>query len=287
MNLTIQNWEEYTFYLTLYLKERNSEQFHYDFSQLPLHYQLRFFKELTYERRLLFYKFVSPDDFAPLFSKLGAQHQSLILNELPDTYRDGLLNAMRTDAFVAMVETFDLAERERLLHAVPAEKERKLTQILSFEEDSVGAYMTTEYVAVPDTFTVEETFEHVRAVAKHAESIYYIYVTQDDYLLGVVSLRELFIARDERANICDIMKKQLIALHPHVHYALAIDAIFEHDLIMLPVVSMDNELLGIVTVDDIVDLHTNDDSVEERPKKKWNERLPFARAFTHLLHLIH
>lgn len=276
MNLTIKNWEEYTYYLTIYLKESPS-QFLVDFEQLPLHYQLKYFKELTRERRQLFYGIVPSELVSQIFGKLSIEHQAIIVEELDKELRSEMFKQLRTDEFVTLLEQVSPEERESFYTLLPEKKRAQLEEILSYDEDSVGSIMTTEFVSISENATADEALQHIRNVAKDAESIYYLFVVNDDNkLMGVLSLRELLVIKDGTTPLHSVMKKQVIALHPHVHQQLAVEAIFEHDLLLLPVVSMTNELIGIITVDDIVD-------VNEESKKQTKPRFSFTRLFSALL----
>ena len=272
MKLTIRHWQEYSFYLTHYLSE-NLSAFDYDFDQLPVHYQVQFFQELTSDRRQLFYQRVNPFQFSSLFSKLSPPQQLLIVSELEDHYVMQLFKACRVDDLVDLFEEVASDDKERLASLVKEKKLKKIEEFLSYAEHSIGSLMTTEFVSFPSHLRVDDSLHKIRELASHAESIYYIFtVNEAEQLTGVLSLRELLQIKDGTASLEDYTKKQLIQLQPHMHRKAALQLINSHQLLLLPVVSVTHQLIGIVTIDDLLveEPLITDKSKEKKANKLFN-----------------
>jgi Mg/Co/Ni transporter MgtE len=113
--------------------------------------------------------------------------------------------------------------------------------------------MTTEFVSVPQSFTAYQTIEKLRELAPAAETIYYLYITDDaEHLVGVLSLRNLIVSRQE-TPVSEIMSSKIITIKPEMSRRQVADVISKYNLLAVPVVDKLNRILGIVTVDDVVD----------------------------------
>jgi CBS domain-containing protein len=170
------------------------------------------------------------------------------------------------DAADVLGDMSEQTQRE-LLEEMEPEERGEVSELLGYREDSVGGIMTTEYLAVPASFTVAQTMERVRAEAKEIDLINYVYVVasmQAEDLLGVVSLRDLLVAAPD-ASVSDIMTGNPVTLHVDDDQENAARMIAKYNLIAAPVVDDHNRLQGIVTVDDAIDIIL---------PTAWKKRLP-------------
>lgn len=125
---------------------------------------------------------------------------------------------------------------------------------MAYPPQTAGGRMTTEFVAIPPHLTVAAAMRLLRTQAPGAETIYYVFVTEaNDKLVGVVSLRDLVVA-DPQARIADIMRRQVFHVHADVDQEVAAQLLTEHDLLALPVLDDAERLVGVVTVDDVLDV---------------------------------
>lgn len=153
-----------------------------------------------------------------------------------------ILNELEKDVVVSFLTIMDEKAAE------------EIKQLLHYEEKTAGSIMTTEFVAIYQTKTVKDTMQHLKAEAPEAETIYYLYVLDEDKrLVGVLSLRDLIIAADD-ALIADLMSEKIVSVSVAKDQEEIAQMIRDYDFLALPVVDFQNHLLGIITVDDILDV---------------------------------
>src|SRR5699024_5531423 len=134
------------------------------------------------------------------------------------------------------------------------EKAKNIQMILKHDLETAGAVMTSEYITTYLKSTVGETLAKIRAQETDAEIVYYTYVIDPEgFLKGVISLKKLVTA-DPDEKISDLMNKHVISIPPQMEHADVGKVIQKYDLLALPVVTEDQQLLGIITVDDVMDL---------------------------------
>jgi magnesium transporter len=167
-----------------------------------------------------------------------------------------LVTQMTPDDRADTLEEIDEEHAEDILSEIPTEQRRETEQLLSFEQDTAGGLMTTEFVSVAATTPVEVALEHVRAIARvgRKEAMYSIYATDaHGRLAGVFSLRELLAALPG-ATIGDIAWEEVVSIHPNADREEVARMIANYDLVALPVVSESGHVMGVVTVDDVIDV---------------------------------
>lgn len=165
-----------------------------------------------------------------------------------------LLNCMDSDE---RADLFNLMEEDRqtaVLKLMAKEEREDLRRMASYEEETVGAIMTSDYASVPVTDTVVQALDKIRKTAPDAETIYQIYVLDKLHrLVGTVSLRELIVSRPT-ALVSDLMETDLITMFPDQDQEEASKLISRYDLLALPVIDNQHRLVGIVTYDDAMDV---------------------------------
>lgn len=166
-----------------------------------------------------------------------------------------LLDAMSADQQADLFRELPEAERQRLLPAVDPATREGLTLLLAYPPDSAGGIMTTEFVSIPADWTVARVLDHIRQVARDKETVYAIYVVDpgDGHLVHVVSLRDLLLA-DPEARVLDVGKRRppLAVRSTDSRYDVA-RLISKYNLLAAPVVDAQGRIVGIVTVDDVID----------------------------------
>ncbi len=144
--------------------------------------------------------------------------------------------------------------RRQLLAKVTPEESRDIRQLLAYDEDTAGALLTTEFVALPATTTVGEAIDEVRESAAEVETIYWLYVVDaHGPLVGVVSMRDLVTSRKD-ATLGEVMNPNVVSVDVDADQEEVARLIAKYDLMALPVVDPSHRLLGIVTVDDVMDV---------------------------------
>ncbi len=204
-------------------------------------------------------------DRATLFSSLDEETAAETLQEMSPRLQVSVLNAMDDERASDILEEMvpddaadllaDLSEEraDDLLQLMEAEGAADVKHLLSYPEDSAGGMMTTEFVALPNNLTADQAIARLRDESPDAETIYYVYVTDETgRLVGVLGLRRLIVAPPE-APISGLMVGDVVSVSPEADREEIASLIAKYNLLALPVVDKDGRILGIVTVDDAID----------------------------------
>jgi magnesium transporter len=176
-----------------------------------------------------------------------------IIAALPRRTAIILLTEMSSDVAADIVQQLDEPARTELMQGLDRNTRTTIENLLTYPENTAGAMMTTEFVSVPATWTVEQTLQHIRQVERTRETVYAIYVLDavTRRLIGAVSLRRL-ISGEPSANIMTLSREP-ITTSPLIDQEDVARLISKHDLLAVPVIDKTGHVLGIVTVDDIID----------------------------------
>ncbi len=210
--------------------------------------------DLPPERALVLFRLLPKDLSSEVFACLEIDQQQHIINSIEDTELKNIIEDLAIDDAVDMVEELPASVVRRILKAATPTTRSLINTYLQYPEYSAGSIMTAEYVALRPSMTVQESFDYIRKNGVDKETIYTCYVINTSRKLeGVVTLKDLLMHPYE-TRIADIMDDNIIsALTTDDQEEVA--AIFnKYDLLALPVVDRENRLVGIVTVDDIVDV---------------------------------
>jgi Mg/Co/Ni transporter MgtE len=132
-------------------------------------------------------------------------------------------------------------------------KAAQIRELLKHKDETAGGLMTTEFIALSQNMTVEQVIARLREMAPDAEIIYYLYVVDEmGHLMGALSLRTLIVSLPHK-TICEIMIKNIIAVSPEMNQREVAGMISKYNLLAVPVVDKEGKMLGIVTVDDVMD----------------------------------
>lgn len=207
----------------------------------------------TTDRALLFHALDRAQQ-AEVFSHLDCHGQDELLHALTDEQTRRLLADLPPDDRTALLGELPGLATQRLLNLLAPEDLVKARELLGYPEQSVGRLMTPHYVAVRAGWTIEQALGHVRAHGRDCETVDRIYVIDDEWhLLDDISLRSLILAEPEQ-RVGEIMDHQFVSIAAAEDRERAVALIRGYDLIALPVVDSDRVLLGIVTVDDLLDV---------------------------------
>ncbi len=199
-----------------------------------------------------------------LFDWLPGDVASELLPELDDDYRGDLLEAQNTRRVSSLIDTLDTDDAADVLADLPEplvaqilpglEDEEELRELLEYGEETAGGLMEAEYVTVKPTQTVAEATEEVRRLAETVDPVYAVYVVDAaDRLLGIVHLKTLLLSRNTTL-IEQIMDRDYVFVGPHTDQEDVARLMERRDLNVLPVVDEEGELLGRITIDDVVDV---------------------------------
>jgi magnesium transporter len=214
------------------------------------------------DHRREFFRVWGPDDALGLFGELEVLDRVGLLATLGPEERRFIVNAMspddRADVFAELEEEY----RAPLMELLEPETRSETDQLLQYAPDTAGGLMTTEFVAVPMHITSDEAVTRVREAAQTAETIYTVYVVNEsDKLVGVISLRELMLSMAE-APLSEIMITPVVSAAVDEDQEDTANRLRSYDLTAIPVVGDDDRLVGIVTVDDVLDV-LDEESAED------------------------
>ncbi|MDH7577299.1 MAG: magnesium transporter [Bacillota bacterium] len=211
-------------------------------AELKLEERVWVFVTLDNEKAAAVLNELDPRLVSPLLQALGAERVADIFEEMPSDDAADLLGELTE------------AEKKRLLTMMEVEDAADVEELLVYPEDTAGGIMTTEYVAIRQDITVGRAIEVLRETAPDAETIYYVYVINErGQLVGVISLRELIVASLE-TRIEQIMHRKVISVSVLADQEEVARVISKYDFLAVPVVDLDQVLVGIVTVDDVIDV---------------------------------
>ncbi len=200
-----------------------------------------------------------------LFASLDSETAAETLQEMEDDLQVSLFRTLSDEQAASVLEEMDPDEAADLIAQMPPERVANLLsrmeaedaadvkELLSYEPDSAGGIMTTEFISLPNTLTAQQTIDRLRELEPDAETIYYLYVVDEqERLLGVLSLRDLIVSQPDR-QIVTFMKQNCIKVNVDDPVDEARDAIMKYDLLAVPVVDTNGVLHGIIMVDDVID----------------------------------
>ncbi len=191
---------------------------------------------------------------ADIFEYLPIEQQEALMHSLGNAEVAAILNEMAPDDRTALLEELPGPVTQRLLALLTPDERTVATQLLGYPPKSIGRRMTPDYVAVRDHWTVGQVLEHIRRVGRDKETLNVIYVVDDKgYLLDDIRLRELILA-DPDAPIPKLMNRQFVALRADQNQEESVRAFQQYDRVALPVVDSSGHLLGMITVDDVMDV---------------------------------
>ncbi|WP_078430261.1 magnesium transporter [Alkalihalobacterium alkalinitrilicum] len=252
--LNFKNREEYTFYLQLYLKQEKREEFCKDFLSLHPTDQIDIFQEFSEIQRKLVYQYLSTEELSNIFVGLPVKQQKIVISELDEHLVPTLLEELSADDVTDFLSEIPDHIANYFLERMSKEDADNIKKLLSYHHDTAGSLMTTEFITALETETAEHIMERLRTEAKDAETIYYIYVTDEKMVLkGVLSLREMILA-EPLDMVANIMKNRFISVLPSTDQEQVAEVIKNYDLIAVPVVTEKDVIIGIVTVDDVMDI---------------------------------
>ncbi len=210
-------------------------------------------EEFDEKQVLLIFRLLCKDEAAETFTEMNSDIQEMLINALTDSEIKEVMDEMYLDDTVDVLEEMPANVVDRLLMATDEETRQQINTLLNYPEDSAGSIMNVEYIAFQKDMTVEEAILKIRQVGLNRETIYTCYVTEKRKLIGVVSLKELLVSGDNRL-IEEIMETNLLYVHTHDDQEEAAAMINKYGLIAIPVVDKEMRMVGIVTVDDAIDV---------------------------------
>ncbi len=211
-------------------------------SRVPLAQRIRVIRAAGPERAALILYELDQDMISPLLEALGPKRLADVLNAMSDDDAADILGELPEN------------QKDQLLSLMEASEAKDVRELLKYGEDTAGGIMTTEYVSLKEEVTAAEALEYLRQVGSEVETVYHIYlINEQAQLTGVISLRELIMAPPE-ARMEQVMNRRVIYANVWDDQEKVAKMVAKYDFISIPVVNDGNQLLGIVTVDDVLDV---------------------------------
>ena len=210
--------------------------------------------KLPEDRLPLLYRLLPKETAAEVFVEMDPDVQELLIKTFSDTELKEVLDELYVDDTVDLIEEMPASVVKRILKHTDPETRKSVNEILKYPEDSAGSIMTTEFVDLKRDMTVEDAFKRIRRTGIDKETINICYVTDPSrHLLGLVSIRTLLLAEEDEA-IEDIMETNVISANTLEDQESVAQMFTKYDFSALPVVDQENRLVGIITVDDAIDV---------------------------------
>ncbi len=208
-----------------------------------------------------------PESMQVIAFRLLSKAEAIEVYEYLDySVQEALIEEFKRQEVIDIVDKMSPDDRAKLFDELPAKivrrllsqlspKERQATaQLLGYEDDTAGRIMTPEYISLKESLTVDETLERIRSLANASEIIYYLYVTDASrHLTGIVSLRDLVVSPSQ-TTLGEIMTRDVVFVHTNTDQEEVARTIQRYDLLAVPVVDREDRLVGVVTVDDVIDI---------------------------------
>jgi magnesium transporter len=239
------------------------------------------------QERIVLFRLVPHDLATDTFQLLSPGDQEAIIEELAANARKlaALLNDLDPDDRTALFEELPGQVSQRLMQMLSAEERQIATHLLGYPEDSIGRLMTPEFVAVRPQYTIHKTLEHIRRFGQDSETLDVIYVVDDHWkLVDELRIKEILLASPEQ-SIAELCDGRFVALSVDADQEVAVKTFRDYDRVALPVTDTDGTLLGIVTVDDVMDV-VEEEHTEDFHKFGGTEELDVSYTRTPLLEMV-
>ncbi|MFW3611176.1 magnesium transporter [Staphylococcus caprae] len=280
------------------LDENDIDQFREEFLSMHNYEQSEYFEDTDDNKRQKIFEFLSPKEVANFFDQLDIDDEDYedLFDKINATYASHVLEEMSYDNSVDILNELSKSKVASLLTLMDKDEANEIKALLHYEEDTAGGIMTTEYISLKTTTPVKEALMHVKEQAPDAETIYVIFaVNEAGQLVGVLSLRDLIVAEND-SYIEDVMSERVISVNVADDQENVAQVMRDYDFIAVPVVDYQNHLLGIITIDDILDVMDEEasedysrlagvsdiDSTSDSVVKTATKRLPWLIVLTFL-----
>ena len=211
-------------------------------------------EDMSYKHRSGFIQSLDDQQAIEALSELDLETQVEVIQHMDEERASDILEDMPPDEAADILGELPVEKSEDLLKLMEVEDAAEVRELMQYEEGTAGSLMTTEYITFSSSITAEQAINQLREQAPSAETIYYLYVIdEEEHLLGVLSLRELIIT-DPRTVLKDIMHTKVVSVADQDDDQHVAEVINKYGLLAVPVINEAGVMLGIITVDDILDI---------------------------------
>lgn len=213
-----------------------------------------FLSEIGDNRMPMVFRLLSKETAAEVFANFDAPEQEQVINSITDSELSGILEELYVDDAVDMMEELPANVVKRVMRTATPETRKLINQYLHYPENSAGSIMTAEFIDLKKYMSVRESIARIRRIGEDKETIYICFVTSADRKLeGIVTVKDLLLAEDDTV-IENLMDTNVIFATTTEDQESVAEKISDYDLMAIPVVDLEGRLVGIVTVDDIIDV---------------------------------
>lgn len=209
---------------------------------------------MPHEQGMALFKGLDPNVAAEVLHELESNTQKAIIDSLDKDYASEIVERMPPDEAADLIGDLESETAKEILESIEEEEAQDIQELLAHEDDTAGGLMTTEFIACPPSLKVSDAIEKFKIDAPSVETVYYIFVMdEDEKLLGITSLRDMLLSSPD-IPMSDIMETKLKTVTPDVDQSVVAEMISKYNILAIPVVDEDEKILGIVTIDDIMDI---------------------------------
>lgn len=209
--------------------------------------------ELDDKEMALAFRLIPKDKAADAFANMNNSLQTYLVEIFTERELRELLDDLYMDDTVDLLEELPANLVTRILDVVDNDKRTSINQLLNYPDDSAGSIMTTEYVSLEKHMTVFQAMRHIKETGIHKETIYTCYVLEDRRLIGIVTAKDL-MTLDDDLTMEEIMETEIISVNTHTDQEETARLFSKYDFLAIPVVDMEQRMVGIITVDDAMDV---------------------------------
>lgn len=210
--------------------------------------------QVSHKEGASFFKGLDVETAAEALSELEPEVQAAIITGMDTDKAADIIEEMPPDEAADVLSDLPVDKAKEILESIEKEEAEDIQELLGHEEDTAGGLMTNDFITYPPEISVKDAIEKFRKDAEDVETVYYLYITDpDEKLLGVVSLRELLLAPLD-AKLSDILETKLKTVTPDTDEIEVAEIVAKYNLVAIPVVDTEGFMLGIVTVDDVIDV---------------------------------
>ena len=247
------------------IEEKKYQEYKKVVNELPEIDVAQWIEELQEEQMIIAFRALPKDLAADVFSYLSSDSQQLIINGITDKELKNIVEDLYIDDAVDMLDEAPANVVQRVLQNASNETRDLINQFLNYKEDTAGSIMTAEFLDLKKGMTVKEALDRIRRICKDKETSYNCYVLDKNRILeGMITVKTILMAKDEEM-IDDLMDTQVIYTTTNEDKENVAKLLSKYDLFALPVVDNENRMVGIVTIDDAVDV-IEDEATEDFEK---------------------
>lgn len=239
---------------SLLIEEKKFAELKTELSRMPAPDLAELIEELEAARQALVFRLLSKEHAAEVFVQMRSEIQRALIDGFTDKELADVLSELYLDDTVDLIEEMPASVVKRIIKNAGRDDREAINALLRYPKESAGSVMTTEYVRFRGDMTVSEALSHIREVAYDKETVYTCYVTDAQrHLLGIVTAKRLLVSGLD-TPLRDIMNENVISVHTHDPREDVARQLEKYGLLAMPVVDSESRLVGIITVDDAIDV---------------------------------